>query len=101
MSKPRIVKDYEKLSEEVIAQIKLQYPYGFEKKLIQFKNQHNKFVSALPFETDDYYYLIRMTRAEAQEIIDDDEDYDQDGNLTEEAKEKLEDELIQSNDEDE
>ncbi len=101
MSKPRIVKDYEKISEEVIAQIKLQYPYGFEKKLIQFKNQHGKFVSALPFETDDYYYLIRMTRGEAQEIIDDDEDYDEDGNLTEEAKEKLEDELIQSNDEDE
>lgn len=90
MKKPRIIKDYEKVSEEVIALIKLEYPYGFEKKLIQFKNQKGKFVSALPFETDDYYYLIRMTRIEAQEIIEDDDDYDDDGILTEEAKDKLE-----------
>lgn len=90
MNKPRIVKDYEKVNEEVIAQIKLEYPYGFEKKLIQFKNQHGKFVSALPFETDDYHYLIRMTRVEAQEIIEEDDDYDDDGNLTEDAKDRLE-----------
>ena len=44
----------------------------------------------MPFETDDYYYLIRMTRIEAQEIIEDDDDYDDDGILTEEAKDKLE-----------
>lgn len=31
MSKPKIVKDFEKLSEEVLAQIKLEYPFGFEK----------------------------------------------------------------------
>ena len=93
MSKPRIVKDYEKLSEEVLAQIKLEYPLGFDKKLITFKNREGKFVSALPFETDDYYYLIRMTRVEAQQIIEEDKDYDEDGNLTDVAKERLEEEL--------
>ncbi len=90
MSKTRIVKDYEKLSEDVIAQIKLEYPRGFEKKLIQFKDAKGKFVSALPFETDDFYYLIRMTREEAQEIIEEDDDYNEEGNLTENAKDKLE-----------
>ena len=93
MSKPRIVKDYEKLSEEVIALIKLFYPYGFDSKLIQFKNKEGKLVSALPFETEDYYYLIRMTRADAISIMEDDDDFDEDGNLTEEAIERLEDEL--------
>ncbi len=93
MNKPKIVKDFEKLSEEVLAQIKLEYPFGFEKKLITFKNGEGKFVSALPFETDDYHYLIRMTRIEAQQIIEDDDDYDEEGNLSEEAKERLEDEL--------
>lgn len=93
MNKPRIVKDFEKLSEEVLTQIKLEYPLGFEKKLITFKNKEGKFVSALPFETDDCYYLIRMTRTEAQQIIEEDVDYDDDGNLTEEAKERLEEEL--------
>ena len=93
MSKPRIVKDFDKVSEEVLAQIKLEYPWGFQKKLVTFKNKEGKFVSALPFETDDYYYLIRMTANEAQQIIEDDEDYDDDGNLTEEARERLEDEI--------
>ena len=93
MSKPRVVKDYDKVSDEVLAQVKLEYPYGFERKLILFKNASGKFVSALPFETEDRYYLIRMTAAEAQEIIEEDDDFDDDGNLTENAKTRLEDEI--------
>ena len=89
MSKPRVVKDYDKLSEEIIEQIKLAYPYGFDKKLVTFKNVEGKFVSALPFESDDYYYLIRMTKAEAHEIISDDDDYDDDGVLKSEIKVEL------------
>ena len=91
--KPRIVKDYEKVGDDVLAQIKLDYPHGFQKKLVTFKNKEGKFVSALPYETDDYYYLIRMTAIEAQQIIEDDDDYDDEGNLTEEARERLEDEI--------
>lgn len=93
MSKPRVVKDFDKVDEEVIGQIKLEYPYGFDKKLITFKNKEGKFVSALPFETEDRYYLIRMTRNQAQEIIEEDEDYDDDGNLTKVAMERLENEV--------
>ncbi len=93
MSKPRIVKDYDKLGEEIQAQIKLFYPFGFEKKLVKFKNAQGMFVSALPFETDEYYFLVRMTVAKAQEIVEEDDDYDDDGNLTEAAKDKLEDKI--------
>ena len=92
MNKPRLVKDFDKLSEEILIQIKLEYPHGFEDKLILFKNKEGKFVSALPFETDEYYYLIRMTADEAQQIIEEDDDYDEDGYLTDEAKERLEEE---------
>jgi hypothetical protein len=92
MNKPRIIKDYDKLNEEVLAQIKLEYPLGFEKKLIRFKNRDGKFVSGLPFEANDVYYLVRMTIAEAQQIVEEDIDYDEDGNLTDEAKDRLEDE---------
>ncbi len=77
MTKPRVIKDYDKLTEELVAAIKIAYPKGFEKKLIQFKDAKGKFVSALPFETDDYYYLVRMTKAEAQEIGDEDDFSDQ------------------------
>lgn len=90
MSKPRIVKDYEKLEEQIQEQIKLMYPYGFDRHLITFKNVEGKFVSALPFETDDRYYLVRMTKSEAREIIEDDDDYNDDGVLKKSVKEEYE-----------
>lgn len=90
MSKPRVVKDYEKLDIEVQEQIKLQYPYGFDKHLVIFKNAEGKFVSALPFETDDRYFLIRMTQQKAQDIIKEDDDYGDDGVLKDEIREEYE-----------
>ncbi len=92
MSKPKIIKDYEKLTEEIQNQLKLMYPNGFKKDLILFPNAKGMFVSALPFETDEYYYLIRMTKKEANEIIEEDDDYDEDGNLKEEFIEELKNE---------
>ena len=89
-NKPRVVKDYERLDAEIQEQIKLMYPYGFAKHLIQYKNAEGKFVSALPFETDDRYYLVRMTLGEARQIIEDDDDYDESGELKESVKEEYE-----------
>jgi DNA-directed RNA polymerase subunit delta len=80
-NKKRIVKDYENLPQEVVSRVKLEYPYGFAEHLIFFTNKEGKKVSALPFETDDVYYLIRMTAKEAKQIVDEDEDYDEEGNL--------------------
>jgi hypothetical protein len=93
MNKPRVVKDYDKLDESVQQQIKLHYPKGFEDNLVKFQNKEGHTVSALPFETEEKYYLIRMTILEAQEIIEDDEDYDDDGFLREDAKEEYEENL--------
>jgi len=90
MDKPRIVKDYDKLDTEIQEQLKLNYPKGFEKSLITIKNVKNAFVSVLPFETDDKYYLVRMTKTEAQEIVEEDEDYDDDGNLIDEVRDEYE-----------
>ena len=81
MDKKRIVKDYDALPEEIINRIKAEYPYGFEDNLVSFTNKEGNKVSALPFETEEIYYLIRMTVREARQIIEDDEDYDDDGNL--------------------
>lgn len=89
-NKPRVVKDYEKLDSDIQEQIKLMYPFGFAKHLIQYKNADGKFVSALPFETDDRYYLVRMTLIEARQIIEDDDDYDASGELKESVKEEYE-----------
>lgn len=89
--KPRVVKDFDKLDEVVQEQIKLAYPYGFAKYLLWFNNREGKRVSALPFETDDKYYLVRMTQNEARAIVEDDEDYDQDGQLRLSVREEYED----------
>lgn len=91
MSKPRVIKNYEKLDDELLEQIKLNYPKGFERHLIRFTDVNGKLASALPFETEEKYYLIRMTKSEAQDIIEDDDDYDDDGTLTDEAREEYED----------
>ena len=80
-NKKRIVKDYDALPEEILNQVKLNYPYGFADNLLKYTNKEGKYVSALPFETDDIYYLIRMTFSEAEQIIEDDDDYDNAGNL--------------------
>lgn len=90
-SKPRVIKDYEKLDEAIKEQIKLVYPNGFSQHLITFTNKDGLLVSALPFETEDKYYLVRMTTQEAIDIISEDEDYDDEGVLKEESREAYED----------
>lgn len=93
MDKKRIVKDYENLPEEVTNQVKMTYPNGFADHLISFTNKDGKRVSALPFETQDIYYLIRMTVTEAHQIIEDDEDYDE-GTLRDDFADDVKDEDI-------
>ena len=89
-SKPRVIKDYEKLDPEIQERIKLEYPSGYSDSLIFFNNKEGKRVSALPFETDDKYYLVRMTVYEAERIIEEDDDYDSSGSLKSSAKEEYE-----------
>ena len=95
MSKPRIVKDYEKLSDEVLEQLKLVYPLGFRRHLVQFKNREGILKKGLPFETEDYYYLIRMTEEKAMHIIAEDEDFDEEGVLKDDVKKSYEDKHVE------
>lgn len=74
--KKRIVKDYDALPEEVLNQIKIKYPRGFVRHLVTYNNKDGLKVSALPYETDDIYYLVRMSASEARQIILDDDDYE-------------------------
>ena len=84
MNKKRIIKDYFDLPEDVLTEIKLEYPFGFSDNLITYTSKDGKKISALLYETDEYYYRARMTKQEAIDIIDEDEDYDEDGNLSDE-----------------
>lgn len=91
MAKKRIVIDYEKLPFETINSIKVEYPDGYEDNLVTFTNKEGKYVSALPFETEEIYYLVRMTEREARQIIKEDDDYDDAGKLRDDFTEVLKD----------
>ncbi|MBK8505454.1 MAG: hypothetical protein IPL46_26600 [Saprospiraceae bacterium] len=90
-SKPRVIKDYERLEADLQEQIKLEYPLGFSRHLISFTNKDGHKVSALPFETEEKYYLVRMTIPQAKSIIANDDDYDDDGVLKDDVKVEYED----------
>ncbi len=85
-NKPRIIKDYKKLDNDIKEQIKLAYPYGFSDNLIRFSYKDGQMISALPFETDDSYFLVKMSVVEAEQIIEDDDDYNNAGNLKSSVK---------------
>lgn len=91
-NKTRVIKDYDKLSDDLKEQIKLVYPYGYKQHLIEFKNGNGEKVTALRFETFDKIYMIRMSILKAQKIIEDDFDFDEDNNLKDDVREKYEEE---------
>ncbi len=90
--KLRVIKDYEKLSPELQEQLKLYYDKGFSNHLIKFKNKEGAFISALPFETEDRIYMIRMTIEKAKNLVFKDSDYDDSGTLKSNVRKKYEDE---------
>ena len=98
VNKPRIIKDYEKLDEAIQEQIKLEYPLGFSRNLVHFTNKDGLKVSALPFETEEKYYLVRMTVTEAKRLIEADEDYGDDGVLKDDVKVEYEEKYTDEED---
>jgi hypothetical protein len=90
-NKPRVIKDYNKLDKDLQEQIKFVYAEGFAENLIHFFDKHGVKVTALPFETEDKYYMLRMTENEAVQIVDEDDDFDDDGFLKDEVKQDYED----------
>ncbi len=83
MAKKRVVKDYDALPEDIVRLVKMKYPTGYADHLVTYSDKEGKKVSALPFEADDAYYLIRMTILEAKRLVKEDVDYDEEGVLRE------------------
>jgi len=90
-NKLKVIKDYEKLSKEIKEQIKLVYPEGYSDYLVDVATTKGEAITALPFETFDKVYLIRMSSNKAIQLIEDDADYDYDGSLKAGVRDKYED----------
>jgi hypothetical protein len=91
-NKPKVIKDYHKLSDEMKEQLKLFYPMGYSEYLIAYSSADGRKITALPFETDEKIYMIRMTIEKAEELIDKDPDYNEEGNLKKSLMERYADE---------
>jgi len=67
VGKKRIIKSYEQLSEEMVERLKAKYPDGYEDRTITFTNPRGEIEVAIPFETEEIYYLIKLPRTNAAE----------------------------------
>ena len=74
MGKKRLIKNYEQLPEDIVEKVKDKYPDGFEDNLITFENSRGEIELALPFETEETYYLIKMPKNNTAE--EEEEEYD-------------------------
>lgn len=66
-SKPRVIKNYEKLDEKLREAIAKRYPDGYASEIRTFDIGAGRLMKALPFETDDFDYLIKFPVAEVIE----------------------------------
>lgn len=71
--KKKIIKKYEQLTPEVLKLIKDTYPDGYEESLITFQMPSGELALALPLETEDTSYLIRMPK---KAVADEEDDFE-------------------------
>lgn len=58
--KPKIIKAFENIDSVLYDLIRERFPTGFENYLIAFTEKEGKYSKALPLETDEYSYLIKI-----------------------------------------
>lgn len=74
----RVIKDFKAITDDVVALINEQYPYGYEdSQLVTFVNAKGEFVKALEVKSDEITYLIKLDR-KLDEHINDYMDSDED-----------------------
>ncbi len=69
--KIRAIKNYEKLDEQLRKALEQKFPNGYSSELRTFDVGGGKFMTALPFETDDFMYLIKFP---VPETLEDEQD---------------------------
>ena len=61
--KKKIIKDFNNLPEETREDIRKTYPGGYLNHIITFFDKDKQLISALPYETEEVSYLIKMPSA--------------------------------------
>lgn len=80
-SKPRVIKSYDKIDDKLRQAIAAAYPQGYAQDIQTFDIGGGRFMTGLPFETEDFSYIIKFP-AETENINDyQDEDAGADDDL--------------------
>ena len=58
--KKRVIVDYKNVTQDILEMFTERYPYGYEDDVIKFKNAKGETVTAVPIETKDTKYLIKV-----------------------------------------
>jgi|SRR5690554_659635 len=99
----RVIKDFKAITDDVLALINEQYPFGYEEsQLVTFVNAKGEFVKALEVKSDEITYLIKLGTKLNDHITDYiDADDDDDDDYSYRADEDVEiDESMEEDDED-
>lgn len=94
----RVIVDYKKLTNEILAMLVEKYPDGYsDTDIISFKNNKNETIEALEVRTEDTIYLVKVSTrlADSMENFDEDDEYDlviPTENIDIESRKKIEEE---------
>ncbi|MDZ7774513.1 MAG: hypothetical protein U5L09_02305 [Bacteroidales bacterium] len=58
------------MPENMLERIAVQYPEGFDNHIIKYTNAKGDRVSAVPVETEDTYYLVKVS-VKLREMVED------------------------------
>ncbi len=87
-AKRRVIVDYKNVTNEILDLFTDRYPYGYdERDIIRFNNSKGETIKAVPFETSETKYLVKISQEMDQQI----EAYleeDNDTELTNDAKDQ-------------
>lgn len=61
MAKKNVIKDYKTMTPELMALLVAAYPEGYEDDTVYFYNAKGERVEAVPLETEDTKYLIKVS----------------------------------------
>lgn len=60
--KKRVIVDYKNITADILELFSERYPYGYDDEdIIKFQNSKGETVKAVPFETRDTRYLIKVS----------------------------------------
>jgi hypothetical protein len=66
--KKRVFQEFDSLDQGLKDRIKNKYPYGFENALLSYINVNGDKVTFLPFETEDTFYMLRVSEIHAKKV---------------------------------